>query len=48
LNSLGSGWGTGQAWRIREGWLDETRSAYLYGVMAEIERGSPRSSFSSN
>ncbi len=27
-----------------EGWLDETRSAYLYRVMAEIERGSPRSS----
>jgi len=27
-----------------EGWLDETRSAYLYRVMAEVERGSPRSS----
>src|SRR5258706_15397947 len=26
-----------------EGWLDETRSAYLYRVMAELERGSPRS-----
>src|SRR5882724_8162047 len=25
-----------------EGWLDETRSAYLYRVIAEIERGSPR------
>ena len=26
-----------------EGWLDETRSAYLYRVLAEVERGSPRS-----
>ena len=26
-----------------EGWLDETRSAYLYRVIAEVERGSPRS-----
>src|SRR5256884_2154482 len=26
-----------------EGWLDETRSAHLYRVMAEVERGSPRS-----
>jgi VIT1/CCC1 family predicted Fe2+/Mn2+ transporter len=26
-----------------EGWLDETRSAYLYRVIAEIEHGSPRS-----
>src|SRR5437867_13433492 len=25
-----------------EGWLDETRSAYLYRVIAEVERGSPR------
>src|SRR6266852_1930118 len=27
-----------------EGWLDEVRSAYLYRVIAEVERGSPRSS----
>ena len=26
-----------------EGWLDEVRSAYLYRVIAEVERGSPRS-----
>ena len=26
----------------KEGWLDETRSAYLYRVIAEVERGSPR------
>src|SRR5437899_1827531 len=26
-----------------EGWLDETRSAYLYRVIAEVERGSPHS-----
>src|SRR5258708_26675722 len=26
-----------------EGWIDETRSAYLYRVIAEVERGSPRS-----
>src|SRR2546423_92085 len=26
-----------------EGWLDETRSAYLYRVIADVERGSPRS-----
>jgi len=26
-----------------EGWLDETRSAYLYRVIAEVERDSPRS-----
>src|SRR5712692_2593688 len=26
-----------------EGWLDETRSAHLYRVIAEVERGSPRS-----
>src|SRR2546427_506862 len=25
-----------------EGWLDEVRSAYLYRVIAEVERGSPR------
>ena len=25
-----------------DGWLDETRSAYLYRVIAETERGSPR------
>lgn len=25
-----------------DGWLDETRSAYLYRVIAEVERGSPR------
>jgi VIT1/CCC1 family predicted Fe2+/Mn2+ transporter len=25
-----------------EGWLDETRSAHLYRVIAEVERGSPR------
>jgi len=22
-----------------EGWIDETRSAYLYRVIAEVERG---------
>ncbi len=27
----------------KEGWLDELRSAYLYRVIAEVERGSPRS-----
>jgi len=27
-----------------EGWLDEMRSAYLYRVLAEVERGTPRSS----
>jgi VIT1/CCC1 family predicted Fe2+/Mn2+ transporter len=26
-----------------DGWLDETRSAYLYRVLAEVERGTPRS-----
>jgi VIT1/CCC1 family predicted Fe2+/Mn2+ transporter len=26
-----------------EGWLDELRSAYLYRVIADVERGSPRS-----
>src|ERR1700693_2969177 len=26
-----------------EGWLDETRSAYLYRVVSEVEGGSPRS-----
>ena len=26
-----------------EGWIDETRSAYLYRVIAEVEHGSPRS-----
>lgn len=25
-----------------DGWLDETRSAYLYRVIADVERGSPR------
>lgn len=27
----------------RQGWLDEARSAYLYRVIAEVERGTPRS-----
>src|SRR2546429_7665372 len=26
-----------------EGWLDETRQAYVYRVIAEVERGAPRS-----
>src|SRR5712692_10846860 len=36
------GAGTSMA-KSGEGWLDETRSAYLYRVIAEAERGSPRS-----
>src|SRR5258705_10909172 len=34
--------GTGMA-QSGEGWLDETRPAYLYRALAKVERGSPRS-----